>query len=104
MEAGGSEIVLGECFSFGCRERSETVMEAILDNAGISMLSTEVGGELMILLVPACAEREEAVDDVDGLPGCGKAGSIKADLRPGETGYLRGPVVEDTGGGTLDRK
>lgn len=90
MEAGGSVIVLGElgrCFSFGCRERSETVIEAILDNAGISALSTEVGGELRILLVPACAEREEVVDDVDGLPGCSKGG----------------PVVEDTGG-TLDRK
>ena len=51
-EAGGSTLELREpdkIFSFGRGARPETVIEAILDNAGISTLSTEVGGVLRIL-------------------------------------------------------
>jgi hypothetical protein len=72
-EAGGCVIELresGKDFSFECGGRSETLIDAILDNAGISALSTEVGGVLGMQWAPACTEKEDAVDAVDGVPDC----------------------------------
>ena len=95
----------GRGFSFKRGGRSETVMEAILDNAGISALSTEVGGVLRILLVPACIEKEDVVDEVDGLPDCNKGWSMGTILGSGETGCFESLVVEGFAcGGTVDRK
>jgi hypothetical protein len=107
-EAGGRVIELresGRDLSFGCRGRSETVIEAILDNAGISALSTGVGGVLRVLVVLACTEKAEVVDAVDGLPDCNKGWSMGEILRVGETGCFEGPLVEEVPcGGTVDKK
>lgn len=107
-DVGGSALDLRESdrdFSFKCGGRSETVMEAILDNAGISVLSTEVGGVLRMLLAPACTEKEEVVDAVDGLPDCNKGWSMGTTLGSGETWGFGSPLVEEGPcGGTVDKK
>lgn len=80
-------------------------MEAILDNAGISVLSTEVGGVLRRLLVPGCTENEEVVDAVDGLPDCNRGWSMGTTLGSGETGRFESPPAEEGPyGGTVDKK
>lgn len=102
-EAGGCELrAPGRELSFGCRGRSETAIEAILDNGGISALSTGVGGVLRVL---ACTEKAEVVDAVDGLPDCNKGWSMGEILRSGETGCFEGPLVEEVPcGGMVERK
>lgn len=102
-EAGGSAIELrgpGKDLSFG----SETEIEASLDNAGISVLSTEVGGVLRMLL-PACIEKEELVDAVDGVPDCNKDWSMGTILGSVKAGCLEGLLIKEVPwGGTVDGK
>lgn len=69
-------------------------MEAILDNAGISALPTEVGGVLRILLLPAYIEKEEVLDAPEGC-------SMGVTLESGETGYFESSLVEEGSRGIM---
>lgn len=85
-EAGGFVIKLrgsGGGFSVECGGGSVTEMEAILDNAVISVLSTEVG-VLRMLLVLACTEKEDLLDAVDELPDCNEGWSMGAIWKSGK--------------------